>query len=103
MTGIRNLQIGDRASRRKRISDADVRAFAAISGDTNSVHLDDEAAARSVFGRRVVHGMLTASLISSVLGNDLPGPGTGMTTRVIGGSCRGRTRGRRVRRARPTS
>ncbi len=70
------MEIGATASRTKVISDEDVRGFAAASGDTNSVHLDEAAAARSIFGRRVAHGMLTASLISAVLGNDLPGPGT---------------------------
>ena len=70
------MEIGVTASRTKVISDEDVRGFAAVSGDTNSVHLDEEVAAQSIFGRRVVHGMLTASLISAVLGNDLPGPGT---------------------------
>lgn len=70
------VQVGDTASRTKQITDADIRAFAQASGDTNSVHLDDEAAARTPFGRRIAHGMLTASLISAVLGNDLPGPGT---------------------------
>jgi 3-hydroxybutyryl-CoA dehydratase len=70
------LDIGITASRTKTITDADIRAFAQASGDTNSVHLDEEAAARSRFGRRIAHGMLTASVISAVLGNDLPGPGT---------------------------
>ncbi len=70
------LEIGVTASRTKTITDADIRAFALASGDTNSVHLDEEAAARSRFGRRIAHGMLTASVISAVLGNDLPGPGT---------------------------
>ncbi|MBZ0291980.1 MAG: MaoC family dehydratase [Anaerolineae bacterium] len=69
-------KIGDRASRTKTIEDKDIRQFAEVSGDTNSVHLDDEAAAKSVFGRRVAHGMLTASLISAVLGNELPGVGS---------------------------
>lgn len=70
------LEIGVTASRTKTITDADIRAFALASGDTNSVHLDEEAAAQSRFGRRIAHGMLTASVISAVLGNDLPGPGT---------------------------
>lgn len=69
-------KIGDHASRTKKIEDADIRQFAEVSGDANSVHLDDVAAAKSVFGRRVAHGMLTASLISAVLGNDLPGVGS---------------------------
>ncbi|MDZ4770499.1 MAG: MaoC family dehydratase [Chloroflexota bacterium] len=70
------LQIGMTASRTKTITDADVRAFAQASGDTNGIHLDDDIAAASVFGRRVAHGMLTASVISAILGNDLPGVGT---------------------------
>ncbi|MCC6802753.1 MAG: MaoC family dehydratase [Anaerolineae bacterium] len=68
--------IGETASRIRTISDDDVRAFAQISGDTNSIHLDDTYAASTPFGRRIVHGMLTASLISAVIGNDLPGIGT---------------------------
>lgn len=70
------LEIGIRASRTKTITDSDIRAFAEASGDTNPVHLDDAYAATTQFGRRIAHGMLTASLISAILGNDLPGPGT---------------------------
>jgi 3-hydroxybutyryl-CoA dehydratase len=70
------VEVGARASRTKTITDADVRAFAAASGDTNSIHLDEEYAKTTRFGRRIAHGMLTASLISAVLGNDLPGLGT---------------------------
>jgi 3-hydroxybutyryl-CoA dehydratase len=68
--------IGVSASRTKQITDQDVRAFAAASGDTNSIHLDDAYAAATPFGRRIVHGMLTASLISAVIGNDFPGVGS---------------------------
>lgn len=68
--------IGMKASRTKTITDDDIRAFARASGDSNPVHLDDEYAATTPFKRRIAHGMLTASLISSILGNDLPGPGT---------------------------
>jgi 3-hydroxybutyryl-CoA dehydratase len=71
-----SLTIGMTASRTKTITDADIRAFAQASGDTNSIHLDDAYAAESRFGRRIAHGMLTASVISAILGNDLPGPGT---------------------------
>lgn len=70
------LKIGDHASRTKTITDADIRAFAQASGDTNPIHLDETFAATTRFGRRIAHGMLTASLISAVLGNDLPGTGT---------------------------
>lgn len=70
------VSVGDKASRRKSFSDDDVRAFAQISGDTNPIHLDDHYAAQTRFGRRLVHGMLTASLLSATLANDLPGEGT---------------------------
>src|SRR5688500_9560131 len=69
-------EIGQTASRTRTITDADVRAFAQISGDTNPIHLDDSYAAQSKFERRIVHGMLTASLISAILGNDFPGTGS---------------------------
>lgn len=71
-----SLRIGQQASRTRTISDADIRAFAQASGDANRIHLDDAYAAASRFGRRIAHGMLTAGVISAVLGNDLPGPGT---------------------------
>lgn len=70
------LKIGDTASRTHTITDAMIRAFADASGDTNPVHLDDDYAAGTRFGRRIAHGMLTTSIISAILGNDLPGEGT---------------------------
>jgi acyl dehydratase len=70
------LNIGDSASRTKIFSDEDVRAFAQISGDANPVHLDDDYAAGTRFGKRLVHGILTSGLISAVLGTQLPGPGS---------------------------
>lgn len=70
------IKVGDRAERTTQITDERVRQFAAASGDMNSIHLDDVAAAQTRFGRRIAHGMLTASLISAVLGNDLPGVGS---------------------------
>ena len=70
------LKTGDSASLTKTFSDEDVRKFAEISGDTNPVHLDDDFAAGTPFKRRLVHGMLTAGLISAVLGTKLPGPGS---------------------------
>jgi 3-hydroxybutyryl-CoA dehydratase len=71
-----NLKVGDSAEMRKTIADEDVRAFAELTGDRNPVHLDDEYAAQTRFGRRIAHGMLGASLISAVLANELPGRGT---------------------------
>jgi len=66
---------GDTAALSRQITDADIRAFAALSGDFNPVHLDDEFARTTRFGRRIAHGMLGASLISTVLGTKLPGQG----------------------------
>lgn len=70
------LQVGDAAALTKTITDADIRAFAALTGDYNPVHLDDEYAASTRFGRRIAHGMLSAGLLSAVLANKLPGRGT---------------------------
>jgi len=70
------MEIGTSAQREYTITDAMIRAFAEASGDTNPLHLDDAYAADTQFGQRIAHGMLTASFISAVLANDLPGPGT---------------------------
>jgi 3-hydroxybutyryl-CoA dehydratase len=75
-TYFEDLRIGQTASLGKTITDADILLFAAVSLDTNPVHLNDEAARKSVFGERIAHGMLSAGLISAVLGTQLPGPGT---------------------------
>lgn len=63
------------ASVSKTIADEDVSAFAALSGDINPVHLDDEFAAGTIFKKRIAHGFLTGALFSTVLGTKLPGPG----------------------------
>lgn len=70
------VETGDKASRSLTISDDTIRTFAEVTGDNNPVHLDDEYAAGSPFGRRVAHGMIAAGLISATLANDLPGPGS---------------------------
>jgi 3-hydroxybutyryl-CoA dehydratase len=70
------LEIGDSAERTFAITDEAVRAFAAVSGDDNPVHLDDDYARRTAFRGRVAHGMLLGAHISAVLGKDLPGPGS---------------------------
>jgi len=70
------IKIGDSASMTKTFSDEDVRTFAEISGDNNPIHLDDEYAAGTRFGQRLVHGILTSGMISAVLGTQLPGPGS---------------------------
>jgi 3-hydroxybutyryl-CoA dehydratase len=71
-----DLQIGMTASTGKTITDADILMFAAVSMDTNPVHMNAEVAAASPFKERIAHGMLSAGLISAVLGTRLPGPGT---------------------------
>ena len=70
------MQIGDTASLSKKITDADVRAFADLSGDHNPLHLDDAYAQSTRFGKRIAHGAFSLALISSVLGNLLPGNGS---------------------------
>jgi len=70
------LKVGDRGEFAKRISEEDVVHFAGISGDHNPLHIDEEYARRSVFGRRIAHGILTAGIISTVLGGVIPGLGT---------------------------
>jgi len=67
---------GDKASRITPITDHMIRTFAEISGDNNPIHLDDEYAAGTRFGRRIAHGMLAAGLISATIANDMPGAGT---------------------------
>jgi 3-hydroxybutyryl-CoA dehydratase len=67
---------GDTASLSKTIGDDDNRAFADASGDHNPLHLDEEFARHTRFGRRIAHGMLSASLISAVIANELPGEGS---------------------------
>jgi len=68
--------LGARAKRTRTITEHDIVSFAEVSGDHNPLHLDEAYAAQTLFGERVAHGFLTASLISAVIGNDLPGPGT---------------------------
>ncbi|MBI2869774.1 MAG: MaoC family dehydratase [Chloroflexi bacterium] len=69
------LNIGDRASLKKQITESDVFQFAAVSGDNNPLHLDEEYASRTRFQGRIAHGMLSASLISALIGTVLPGSG----------------------------
>ncbi|HEY1728966.1 MAG TPA: MaoC family dehydratase [Candidatus Baltobacteraceae bacterium] len=67
---------GQSASLTRAVTAADVEGFAAVTGDTNPVHLDEEYAAGTRFGRRIAHGMLAVSYISAILGTKFPGPGT---------------------------
>lgn len=72
---IADFKKGMSFSYERKVLEADVTDFANVSGDKNPVHLDKEYASKSVFGRRVAHGMLTASFVSKVFGMDFPGPG----------------------------
>lgn len=72
---LEDLEVGMAASYAKTISEADVVLFAGISGDDNPVHINEEYAAQTPFKRRIVHGMFSAALISTVAGTRLPGPG----------------------------
>lgn len=73
---IDELSINQSESFRKTISESDVYLFAGITGDNNPAHIDEIYANSTKFGKRIVHGLLVSSFISTVLGTMLPGPGT---------------------------
>lgn len=73
---IEDLQVGMTATFAKTITEADILMFSGVSGDINAVHVNEEYALTTPFKGRIAHGMLSASLISAVLANRLPGPGT---------------------------
>ena len=70
-----DLTVGMTATYGKTLTDADVLMFTGVSGDTNPLHQNREFAEQTQFGEPIVHGMLTASLISTLIGTRLPGPG----------------------------
>jgi 3-hydroxybutyryl-CoA dehydratase len=70
-----DLVVGMTVSIQNTVSEQDVIDFARVSGDHNPLHMDEEYARTTLFGGRIAHGALSASYISAVLGNDLPGPG----------------------------
>ncbi len=70
-----DLRIDMTAVYAKTITESDINLFCAISGDTNPLHLDHEYARTTMFGGPIAHGMLSASIISTVIGTKLPGPG----------------------------
>jgi 3-hydroxybutyryl-CoA dehydratase len=69
------LAVGQSAEATHVVGEHDLEAFAAVSGDTNPVHLDEAYAQGTSFGGRIAHGMLSAAYVSAVLGTQLPGPG----------------------------
>lgn len=73
---IDQLSIGQSASFSKTISESDVYMFAGVTGDVNPAHINESYASATPFKTRIAHGMLSAGLISAVLGTQLPGPGS---------------------------
>jgi len=72
----KSLKIGQKGEVSKTISEKDIEEFSRLSLDTNPIHLDEEFAENTIFKGRIVHGMLTASLISAAVGTKMPGPGS---------------------------
>ncbi|MGB0522585.1 MAG: MaoC family dehydratase [Flammeovirgaceae bacterium] len=70
------MNLGDRFETNITYTQAEVQAFAQLTGDTNPIHLDESYAANTAFKRPIIHGMLTASVFSKILGMDFPGEGT---------------------------
>ncbi|AJH00387.1 MULTISPECIES: MaoC family dehydratase [Clostridium] len=73
---IKELKIGDKASFQKTITETDVYLYAGITGDLNPAHINQVESEKTMFQGRIAHGMLTAGLVSAVLGMQLPGPGS---------------------------
>lgn len=69
------IKVGQQAVFAKTVSEADIVAYAGVTGDMNPVHINEEFAATTMFKTRIAHGMLSAGFISAVLGTKLPGPG----------------------------
>ena len=72
---LEDLEVGMRSTTNMVITGEKIDTFAELTGDKNPIHVDEEFAKTTMFGQRIAHGALSASLISAVLGNDLPGPG----------------------------
>lgn len=72
---LEDLEVGMKATTSMVITAEKIDTFAELTGDKNPIHVDEEFAKTTMFGKRIAHGALSASLISAVLGNDLPGPG----------------------------
>jgi len=72
---LEQIQVGMNASYSQTITDADIKSFAGISGDHNPVHISDEYAEKSRFGKRIAHGMISSSFFSALFGTKLPGYG----------------------------
>ena len=75
LTTFQDLKVGQKASLTKTITEEDLSHFIAITGDTNPIHVDDSFASQTFFGQRIAHGMLSASLFSTLVGLHIPGIG----------------------------
>ena len=73
---LEDLKINQEAHYKKKISENDINLFAEVSGDNNPIHMDDKFARSSIFKKRIAHGFLSGSLISTVIATQLPGPGS---------------------------
>lgn len=71
-----DLAVGQSGVYARTVTEADILAFAGVTGDFNPVHVNEELAAASMFGGRIAHGMLSAGFISTVFGTKFPGPGS---------------------------
>lgn len=71
-----DLAVGQSAVYARTVTEADILAFAGVTGDFNPVHVNEELASASMFGGRIAHGMLSAGFISTVFGTKFPGPGS---------------------------
>jgi 3-hydroxybutyryl-CoA dehydratase len=76
MEHLGGFHVGQSGSLRRTVTETEVEAFAAVTGDKNPVHLDESYAAGTRFKHRIAHGMLAASYLSALLGGQFPGPGT---------------------------
>ncbi len=72
----KQIKVGTKAYFYKTITEADVCAFAGVTGDYSRIHMDAEFAKTTRFGQRIAHGLLTSSFISTIMGMTLPGSGT---------------------------
>lgn len=77
------LHVGQQATVARAVTDTDVVLFAMCTGDMNPVHLDSAHAARTQFGERIAHGMLTAGFVSAAMASRLPGPGAVYLTQSL--------------------
>lgn len=72
---IEEITLGMSFSYSQTVTDADIKAFAGVSGDRNPVHMDEEYAGNSRFKKRIAHGLMSASYFSAIFGTKFPGPG----------------------------